>query len=73
MKYAPETWSWNRPSNSSFIHSFVLTDTFNHQVRNILSLFSRSVVSDSVRPHGLQHTRLPCPSSSQGFAQIDVL
>ena len=24
--------------------------------------FSRSVVFDSLRPHGLQHTRLPCPS-----------
>ena len=24
--------------------------------------FSGSVVSDSLRPHGLQHTRLPCPS-----------
>ena len=24
--------------------------------------FSRSVVSDSLRPHGLQHTRPPCPS-----------
>ena len=24
--------------------------------------FSRSVVSDSFQPHGLQHTRLPCPS-----------
>ena len=24
--------------------------------------FSRSVVSDSLQPHGLQHTRLPCPS-----------
>ena len=24
--------------------------------------FSRSVVSDSLRPHGLQHARLPCPS-----------
>ena len=24
--------------------------------------FSRSVVSDSMKPHGLQHTRLPCPS-----------
>ena len=29
----------------------------------ILSVhFSRSVVSNSLRPHGLQHTRLPCPS-----------
>ena len=24
--------------------------------------FSRSVMSDSLRPHGLQHTRPPCPS-----------
>ena len=24
--------------------------------------FSHSVVSDSLRPHGLQHTRPPCPS-----------
>ena len=29
-------------------------------------LFSRSVVSDSLRPHGLQHTRLPCPSPTPG-------
>ena len=27
--------------------------------------FSHSVVSDSLRPHELQHTRLPCPSNSQ--------
>ena len=26
--------------------------------------FSRSVVSDSLQPHGLQHSRLPCPSLS---------
>ena len=29
-------------------------------------LFSHSVVSDSLRPCGLQHTRLPCPSLSPG-------
>ena len=29
-------------------------------------LFSRSVVSNSLWPHGLQHTRLPCPSPSPG-------
>ena len=29
-------------------------------------LFSRSVVSDSLRPHGLQHTRPPCPSPTPG-------
>ena len=27
-------------------------------------LFSCSVVSDSLQPHGWQHTRLPCPSLS---------
>ena len=25
--------------------------------------FSRSVISDSLRPHGLQHAKLPCPST----------
>ena len=34
------------------------------QVR--LLLFSHSVVSDSLRPYGLQHSRLPCPSLSPG-------
>jgi len=28
--------------------------------------FSRSVVSDSLRPHGLQHARPPCPSPTHG-------
>ena len=30
------------------------------------SQFSRSVVSDSLRPHELQHARPPCPSPSPG-------
>ena len=30
----------------------------------LLLLFSRSVMSDSLRPQGLQHARLPCPSPS---------
>ena len=34
-----------------------INSTPNHSVQ-----FSRSVVSDSLWPHGLQHTRLPCPS-----------
>ena len=29
--------------------------------------FSHSVVSDSLRPHGLQHTRPPCPSPALGI------
>ena len=33
---------------------------------NLVGQFSRSVMSDSLRPHGLQHTRLPCPSPTLG-------
>ena len=35
------------------------------QCRNML-LFSHSVISDSLQPHGLQRARLPCPSPSPG-------
>ena len=31
--------------------------------------FSCSVVSNSLRPHGLQHTRPPCLSPTPGFTQ----
>ena len=30
--------------------------------------FSRSVMSNSLRPHGLQHARPPCPSPTPGVA-----
>ena len=37
----------------------------------ILLLFSCSVMSDSVWPHGLQHARLPCPSTiSQSLLKL---
>jgi len=36
-------------------------------------LFSRSVVSDSLRPHGLQHARLPCPSPFPGACSNSVM
>ena len=32
----------------------------------LLLLFSHSVVSNSLQPHGLQHARLPCPSPIPG-------
>ena len=41
--------------------------------RVLLLLFSsRSVVSNSLQPHELQHTRLSCPSSLLEFAQTHV-
>ena len=35
-------------------------------VQQISVQFSRSVVSDSLQPHGLQHARPPCPSPTPG-------
>ena len=37
-----------------------------------LLLFSCSVMSLYLRPHGLQHTRLPCPSSSLELAHTYI-
>ena len=38
----------------------------------LLLFFSCSVMSDSLQHHGLQHTRLPCPSCLQELAQTHV-
>ena len=47
-------------SSQSFVHIFPhACDAF-----SLLLLFSCQVVSDSLRPHGLWHARLPCPSPS---------
>ena len=40
------------------------TPRYASQSIGLLLLFSCSVVSNSLQPHGLQHTRLPCPSPS---------
>ena len=34
------------------------------QITPNVAALSRSVMSDSLKPHGWQHTRLPCPSAS---------
>ena len=34
--------------------------------------FSHSVVSDSLRPHGLQHARPPCPSPAPGACSNSI-
>ena len=52
-------WNEKTPKPFSFGHS-------KKNSRGHLSLFSHSVVSDSLRPHGLQHTSLPYPSPSSG-------
>ena len=51
--------------DSAFMR-FELDNAYNmfHQFSSVQ--FSRLVVSDSLRPHGLQHTRLPCPLPTPG-------
>ena len=39
----------------------------------LLLLFSHSIISDSLRSHGLQHTRPPCPSSSPEVCPNSIL
>ena len=44
---------WEKYKNSASLYTGLL-------------LFSRSVVSDSLQLHGMQHARLPCPAPSPG-------
>ena len=46
-----------------------------HSLSRVISSvqFSCSVMSDSLRPHGLKHTRLPCPSPTPKLAQTHVI
>ena len=42
-------------------------------LKSVVSVqFSCSVVSDSLRPYGLQHARLPCPSPTPGVCSISL-
>ena len=47
-------------NNPSFMKSFLVLPDFSSVQ------FSHSVMSDSLWPHGWQHTRLPCPSPTPG-------
>ena len=46
-----------------FLRKFTLKRTL---LNGAVSQFSGSVMSDSLQLHGLQHTRLPCPSPTTG-------
>ena len=48
-----------------------MTVLFYIHIRSML--FICSVVSNSLRPHGLQHARLPCPSQSPGVCSNSCL
>ena len=49
-----------------YIYIYVKPLQFLDFLNILLLLFSHSVMSDSLWSHGLQHARLPCPSTSPG-------
>ena len=53
----------NLPPNAGYMGSIPGGRT---KIPHLLLLFSRSVMSNSLRPHGLQHARPPCSSPSPG-------
>ena len=60
-------WREGALSNRKGVHSSASALEMNKQVKKAHSVqFSRSVVSDSLRPHESQHTRPPCPSTTPG-------
>ena len=56
---------YNYLSKFNFYYHILTHVSHSLAVLNLL-LFSCSVMSDSLQPHGLQHARLPCPSPSPG-------
>ena len=61
---ANKEWNWNSYSPSMTSTNMFPRMKMNHLRRNVQ--FSRSVVSDSLRPHESQHARPPCPSPTPG-------
>ena len=64
------TWKWKQIVCSSF-NIAVVCKAWGWTYSCIL-LLSRSVMSESLQPRGLQHSRLACPSPSSKLAQTHV-
>ena len=64
---SPRPISWERVGISSILWCFLpcWRDLCQHETISSVQ-FGRSVLFDSLRPQGLQHTRLPCPSPTPG-------
>ena len=54
------------------MYSVEMRELFSYKVPEILESKSHSVMSDSLRPHELQHARPPCPSPTPGVRQIHI-
>ena len=61
-----QSFSVKRKGWKCLINNFISINVLKWHFGYILLLLSRSVMSDSLRPCELQHTRLPCPSPSPG-------
>ena len=63
------------PSRKNITHILLKQTRSILQYRSyvVLLLFSHSVVSDYLRPHGLQQDRLPVPHHLLEFAQVHML
>ena len=70
-------WSWPQPSHIppfAYPAATAAAAALRAQVCWFsLAQFSCSVVSDFLRPHGLQHSRLPCPSQLPELPQTHIL
>ena len=64
ITYLMKSWKYFlKDQEGTRQESPLLSYLFNIVLEILSSIqFSRSVMSDSLRPHGLQHTRPPCPS-----------
>ena len=66
VRYGDSKYNNSTKNKQTCLERYGVDNPMKHEsVKGILLLlFSRSVVSDSLQPHGLQHTRPPCPSPS---------
>ena len=63
--WEPQIFISHLNSAPPFSHVILCSSSF-RPVHCFLLLFNCSVMSDSLQPHGPQHTRLPCPSPTHG-------
>ena len=73
LHLAPFATKSHKMMTRIFIATFLVTGKKLKTIQistNKTRKFSHSVVSDSLQPHGLQHARLPCPSSTPGLIKL---